>query len=111
MRLIDADRLQDIMKNVEQYFREFGFADGSIPLEICNMVVEAVLNKSPTVDAVPVVHGEWLGEGDGYADGYPVLDVWYCSKCNYCIDDGTDNPDNLPNYCPNCGAKMDGGVE
>ena len=23
------------------------------------------------------------------------------------IDDGTDNPEHLPNYCPNCGAKMD----
>lgn len=52
---------------------------------------------------------EWIGEADGYADGELVYDVWYCSECNHCIDDGTDEVDLLPNYCPNCGAKMGGG--
>lgn len=52
--------------------------------------------------------GRWIGEGDGYADGKIVYDVWYCSECNYCIDDGTDDPDNLPDYCPHCGARMGG---
>lgn len=52
--------------------------------------------------------GCWIGEADGYADGELVYDVWYCSECNHCIDDGTDDPDLLPNYCPNCGAKMKG---
>ena len=55
--------------------------------------------------------GVWVGEADGYADGELVYDVWYCSDCNYCIDDGTDDPDLLPNYCPNCGAKMKGAGE
>lgn len=50
--------------------------------------------------------GQWVGEGDGYADGELVFDVWYCDNCNYCIDDGTDDPEMLPNYCPNCGADM-----
>lgn len=50
--------------------------------------------------------GEWIGEGDGYADGEIVYDVWYCSECNHCIDDGTDDPSLLPNFCPNCGADM-----
>ena len=72
-------------------------------VELCNM-----LAALPAVDAAPVVHGEWIGESDGYADGELVYDVWNCSKCDYCIDDGTDNPELLPNYCPNCGAKMDG---
>lgn len=55
-------------------------------------------------------HGHWLGEGDGYADGELVYDVWYCSECNNCIDDGTDDPANLPRFCSECGAKMDGAV-
>ena len=50
--------------------------------------------------------GVWVGEADGYADGELVYDVWYCSECNYCIDDGTDDPDLLPNYCQKCGAKL-----
>ena len=57
----------------------------------------------------PMRHGRWQGEGDGYADGYPVMDVWYCSECGYCIDNGTGYPSFLPKYCPHCGAKMGGG--
>ena len=53
--------------------------------------------------------GEWVGEADGYADGELVYDVWYCPECNHCIDDGTDDPSMLPNFCPNCGADMTGG--
>lgn len=55
--------------------------------------------------------GEWIGEADGYADGELVYDVWHCSECNHCIDDGTDDADLLPNFCPNCGAHMKGGAE
>lgn len=51
--------------------------------------------------------GQWQGEGDGYADGKIVLDIWMCSECGYTIDDGTDDPELLPNFCPNCGAKME----
>lgn len=69
------------------------------------------LQKVPAADVAEVVYGQWEGEGDGYADGEIVLDVWHCSQCGYCIDDGTDNPDCLPKYCPGCGAKMDGAAE
>jgi rubrerythrin len=63
---------------------------------------------APTIDPESLrPKGRWLGEGDGYADGEIVYDVWYCSECNYCIDDGTDDPEMLPNYCPNCGAKRE----
>ena len=65
------------------------------------------IKSIPAADVVEVRHGRWYGEGDGYADGEIVIDVWYCSECDYCIDDGTDDPNILPNYCPNCGAKMD----
>lgn len=50
----------------------------------------------------------WVGEADGYADGELVYDVWKCDGCGYTIDDGTDDPELLPNYCPNCGARMGG---
>lgn len=70
-----------------------------------------VIKRVPAADVAEVVHGEWQGEGDGYADGALVYDVWNCSNCGHCIDDGTDDPECLPKYCPNCGAKMEGGVE
>lgn len=49
--------------------------------------------------------GVWVGEADGYADGEFVYDIWYCSNCDYVVDD-----DEQPtwNYCPNCGAHMKG---
>ena len=66
------------------------------------------IKSIPAADVAEVRHGRWDGEGDGYADGEIVIDVWYCSECGYCIDDGTDDPNILPNYCPNCGAYMMG---
>ena len=69
--------------------------------------LEAAILNIPAADVAEVRHGRWDGEGDGYADGEIVIDVWYCSECGYCIDDGTDDPNILPNYCPNCGALMD----
>lgn len=74
-----------------------------------------ILDELPAADVAPVRHGRWDGEGDGYAeteDGEMALvyDVWNCSECGYTIDEGIDAPGLLPNYCPNCGAKMDGGA-
>lgn len=99
MRLIDADSLKSYI-----YCGHLRH-----PTETCFSEIDVVrmIDKQPTVDAETVRNGRWKGEGDGYADGYPVMDVWYCSVCGYCIDDGTDDPSFLPKYCQNCGAKMD----
>lgn len=75
------------------------------------LVAVKLLEKVPAADVAPVRHGHWIGEGDGYADGELVFNVWHCSECDYCIDDGTDDPESLPKYCPGCGALMDGGNE
>lgn len=61
----------------------------------------------PTIEAEPVRHGRWVGlEYDGYADGFPVYDLWECSECGEEVR-GEDVPDTHP-YCHGCGAKMDG---
>lgn len=102
MRLIDADRLDGIMQDVEQYFRQTGFSDGSLPLDICKMIVEAVLNKSPTVDAVPVVHGRWI-DNTKMIQGFPDYQ-FNCSKCYFSV---WHPMLDITRYYPNCGAKMD----
>jgi len=66
-----------------------------------------LMEDAPTVDAVEVVHGRWINEGDG---------DWRCSVCRrlYTFDDYGDidpKEDCGCNYCPNCGAKMDGGKD
>lgn len=102
--------LSDIadLKKSPWYNDDYGFGTMQARHDGVTCVEELCVKKATTADVVEVKHGRWVGEGDGYADGEIVLDVWYCSECNHCIDDGTDDPDLLPNYCPNCGAKMDG---
>lgn len=54
----------------------------------------------PAVDAVPVKHGQWVFGVDSET-GERDLKAWTCSECN-------EKYPWQPNYCPNCGAKMDG---
>lgn len=106
MRLIDADAIR--MKAVPHTRGEYGYS--------ANIRKWAVLvgdiDDAPTIAPESLrPQGEWIGEADGYADGELVYDVWYCSECNHCIDDGTDDPDLLPDFCPGCGAYMKGAGE
>ena len=57
----------------------------------------AKINEQPTVDAAPVVHGEWI---------YKVTNngkmIFECSNCKSLIA-------GRGRFCKECGAKMDGG--
>ena len=52
----------------------------------------------PTADVAPVRHGRWGTHSDR-------PDSLICSVCNCGFDMWKHDPHN---YCPNCGAKMDG---
>lgn len=105
MRLIDADAL--ILEYRPLLTRAIEEGDAVLYTH-CKSAVFA-LKSSPTISPDSLrPKGTWVGEADGYADGELVYDVWYCSECNHCIDDGTDNPKMLPNFCPQCGADMRG---
>ena len=107
MRLIDAEHLTN---DIALYMAENAYLNDT-QLDLLKKVAQWIID-TPTIDPESLrAQGEWVGEADGYADGELVYDVWYCSECNYCIDDGTDDPDLLSNYCPNCGAKMKGGTD
>lgn len=66
---------------------------------------EIALLKKQLADVRPVQHGRWITEDEYYVD-----DTYICSACGYefIITDG-DLESNELNYCPGCGAKMDGG--
>ncbi len=54
------------------------------------------IDNAPTADVAPVVHARWV-----YERTYQGM-KYVCSECGEipeCFE---------PNYCPNCGAKMDG---
>lgn len=58
--------------------------------------VEMVIEDAPTADVVPVVHARWI-------------DDTYCSNCSHFEEDDEGHPVfSFSDYCPCCGAKMDG---
>ena len=62
------------------------------------------LASVPAADVVPVVHGRWERDADG---------DWYCTNCDEVVaicESGRERTYRKP-YCPNCGAKMDGGAD
>ena len=72
----------------------------------------AIIN-APTADVAPVVHGRWIPSGSDFDDDDTLFDGeeccdWQCSACreDICYEDPMPMK-LLPNYCPNCGAKMD----
>ena len=85
MRLIDADAMrQDWVENGKNEY-----------VYDTNSVLDSI-DAQPTIEAEPVKHGRWLICSDGY---YP-----YCSECKE--EPYRKNNCDLPNYCPNCGARM-----
>lgn len=61
-----------------------------------------IVEDFPSADVVPVVHGRWVW--DGGEDMH-----YFCSLCHYnaygCTGEILSGDYN---YCPNCGARMDG---
>lgn len=60
-----------------------------------------MIEDAPAADVAPVVHGRWVTH---YRSGTPVAEGYVSTCC-----DMWNN--RKSNYCPNCGAKMDGGVD
>lgn len=79
------------------------------------VVGKGYILDAPTIDAMPVVRGEWIMDTD------PDDGDCRCSNCHVCIDalHRRNHPTlkalgyklhTFYKYCPNCGAKMDGGT-
>ena len=68
-------------------------SDGAMAMEI--------VASPPAADVAPVVHGRWI-----------QVDSTKC-RCSHCdiIALIALYPHGDKNFCPNCGAKMDGGAE
>lgn len=91
-RYIDADRL---LNEVTGNGGIFVYGIDTIKAFISRITAQ------PTADVQEVKHGEWYICCDGY---YP-----FCSICSYEPEPPRFHNDNRTPYCPNCGAKMDGG--
>lgn len=75
--------------------------DPSCPMHVAAEIAQ-IIDCAPTADVVPVVHGKWI-ESANFDAGF-----WVCSKCRFVSEAIAAH--KLYGYCPNCGAKMDGGT-
>lgn len=82
MRLIDADALKEkiTVPALGGHKRYY---------------VWALIDECPTIESKQEIHAHWEINSDGY---YP-----YCSNCKT-----EPKGREMTDYCPNCGARMDG---
>jgi predicted amidophosphoribosyltransferase len=71
------------------------------PCEPSECHIQQGLFNIPSADVAPVVHGRWI-EGEMVIDDGVGGYIYHCSECEDWYHAWT------PNYCPNCGARMDG---
>ena len=62
------------------------------------------IEDAPVVDAAPVVHGRW-----GEYESFPLTPSLNGCPCSVCKTHFSPSSIIVMKYCPNCGAKMDGG--
>lgn len=85
-RYIDADKAK----------HEFNIGFGGVSHAV---IANQIIDSTPTADVVEVKHGEWMViKGEKEKQG-----TLTCSCCLY-----TYRRLHPKNYCPSCGAKMDG---
>ena len=78
---IDKQAFLDCMKRTDRYFN-----------------VKFDIENFPNADVAPVVHGQW-------EPGNPICPV--CGENKFKDLDADIWCDWMPDFCPNCGAKMD----
>lgn len=75
-----------------------------LPVE-CSAIT--LIKNIPAADVAPVRHGSWhrYSKGSGSLNGVIILsDAFQCTICKKSFWNKSD-------YCPSCGAKMDGGKD
>ena len=109
-KYIDREALVEWLKRIP-------LKDLSDGLGLCRVIMEddfkKAIKKMPKgiiADVAPVVHGQWLRSDDDWDSLTPI-------RCSICGEEWyfemIDDDVTLLNYkyCPNCGARMDGGED
>ena len=91
-----VDRLQDLIKDRQSFIHEDEDDFNAVflkDIEALRFAVE-IVSKFDKGELVEVVHARWDAQGG---------DAYDCTNCDYEVtSQGTTD------YCPSCGAKMDG---
>lgn len=85
------------------------------------LAAKRILSKQPTIEAEPVRHGRWLNTDETVwdakdIDGKQQLVISIvsarCSVCNRWAEQVNNFPPYMKyEFCPHCGARMDGGAD
>lgn len=91
---IEREALRKILENWRDAHADVDDEQG------CGLLEDVIwdVDAQPAADVVPVRHGQWRASG-------PLLE---CQSCGEIYSRLGGNAGKLWNYCPNCGAKMDG---
>lgn len=91
---------QKAKRKLQYIFRAYG---------VSNVIKDKIFKalSDSTADVQEAKHGKWKINTDEYDCEYMMCSV--CKEEFYPVDE--DTVDTTPNYCPYCGAKMDGGAE
>lgn len=101
MRLIDADALLDAMDDTPKPNGDFTKEGFALVTDLDSAWLKGMVDAmacvelAPTVD--PIKHGRWV-----WVNGWV--------SCSVCGCEPPSETNITSNYCPNCGAKMDGVV-
>ena len=109
---------------LKETFEAAGFGDHSLIESVLAAGVYAGIENAPTIDAVPVVHGRVVWKNrfmGGFVHDITItdragekhtgtLDTTHYEPVPYCSVCGKELGVSSLAYCPNCGAKMDGGA-
>lgn len=96
-------------------YEHFSGCLSSSEIRLLELMLDSV-SEIPAADVAPVVHGRWIplreseitGWNPGFA-GHDPIGGYKCSNCNKEAVFDCNDSFVLSDYCPNCGAKMDGG--
>jgi hypothetical protein len=101
-RYIDVDVLKE---SIKYYYSHTGEQSTNAEHYAYGVALKEI-DQTPTADVVEVVRGEWFLLDDCANEGV------YCSACHKKVyKTEYANQKLKSNYCPNCGAKMDGGKD
>ena len=112
--MTNEEAIKTIMTHVEHWHRLLrdkicDETEGKETIEAFLMAIEA-LNQNqwiPCEERLPSAErkGKWLRYGE---DGYPNEEDTVFWQCDQCLEQYTGRTTRIPNYCPNCGARMRG---
>lgn len=96
--IVDIDRLKDCLDLLPRSWSD----DGCVEMHDVMEMIDRFPKKKEKTE---VVHGEWIIEKSDTC-------YWYaCSECGGYIPLNQYKKEWYSDFCPNCGAKMDGKEE